>query len=71
LSTGQSAYFANGGHSAKLAFTNGAHYGFMFTLILAVFGFILAFRVHNKSKETVSSKESEPLDNKGESTVTE
>lgn len=59
LSTGQSNYFANGGHSAKLAFTNGAHYGFMFTLILAVFGFILAFRVHNKSEETVDVKETE------------
>lgn len=57
LSTGQANYFAAGGHSAKLAFTNGAHYGFMFTLVLAVFGFILAFRVHNKSKETVKVEE--------------
>ena len=71
LSTGQSTYFANGGHSAKLAFTNGAHYGFVFTLILAVFGFLLAFRVHNKSKETVSSKQAETSPEKGENTVTE
>lgn len=71
LSTGQSTYFANGGHSAKLAFTNGAHYGFVFTLILAVFGFLLAFRVHNKSKETVSSKQAETSPEKGENAVTE
>lgn len=71
LSTGQSTYFANGGHSAKLAFTNGAHYGFVFTLILAVFGFVLAFRVHNKSKETVSSKQTEASPEKGENAVTE
>ncbi|MFC6175749.1 DHA2 family efflux MFS transporter permease subunit [Companilactobacillus huachuanensis] len=69
LSTGQANYFADGGKSAKLAFTNGVHYGFVFTLVLAVFGFILAFRVHNKSEETVSSKESKPLNEKGESTV--
>ncbi|WP_158163567.1 MFS transporter, partial [Companilactobacillus kimchii] len=71
LSTGQANYFANGGHSAKLAFTNGAHYGFMFTLILAVFGFILAFRVHNKSKETVDVKETEEATSKDKEAVTE
>ncbi|KRK99781.1 major facilitator superfamily permease [Companilactobacillus futsaii JCM 17355] len=71
LSTGQSTYFANGGYSAKLAFTNGAHYGFVFTLVLAVFGFLLAFRVHNKVKETVSSKQTEASPEKGENTVTE
>lgn len=71
LSTGQQNYYAAGGNSAKIAFTNGAHYGFVFTLILAVFGFILAFRVHNKSPETVSSKESKPLSNEGKNTVTD
>ncbi|WP_057881493.1 MFS transporter [Companilactobacillus kimchiensis] len=71
LSTGQANYFANGGHSAKLAFTNGAHYGFMFTLVLAVLGLIFALRVHGKNEETVSAKESKPLSNKGDSTVTE
>jgi len=71
LSTGQANYFAAGGNSAKLAFTNGAHYGFMFTLVLAVFGFILAFRVLNKGKETVSSEESKPTINKAESTATD
>ena len=71
LSTGQANYFADGGNSSKLAFTNGAHYGFMFTLVLAVFGFILAFRVHGKSKETVSSKESKPVTDKAESTATD
>ncbi|MQS89883.1 DHA2 family efflux MFS transporter permease subunit [Companilactobacillus mishanensis] len=45
LSTGQSNYFADGGHSAAQAFTQGAHYGFIFTFVLAILGFILAFRV--------------------------
>lgn len=51
LSTGQNNYFANGGHSTALAFTNGAHYGFAFTLVLAILGFLLAFRVHSKEYE--------------------
>jgi len=71
LSTGQANYFANGGHSSKLAFTNGAHYGFMFTLILAVFGFILAFRVHNKSKETAEVEDTEKATNDSKDAVTE
>jgi len=49
LSTGQSNFFANGGHSTALAFTQGAHYGFAFTLVLAILGFLLAFRVHSKN----------------------
>ncbi|MFC6323863.1 MFS transporter [Companilactobacillus baiquanensis] len=48
LSTGQANFFANGGHSTSLAFTQGAHYGFAFTLVLAILGFLLAFRVHGK-----------------------
>ncbi|WP_300558021.1 DHA2 family efflux MFS transporter permease subunit [Companilactobacillus sp.] len=48
LSTGQANYLANGGHSEALAFTNGAHYGFTFTLVLAILGFIIAFRVKDK-----------------------
>ncbi|WP_125565310.1 MFS transporter [Companilactobacillus insicii] len=59
LSTGQNNYFANGGHSTALAFTNGAHYGFAFTLVLAILGFLLAFRVHSKEYEeqVVAEKE--------------
>ncbi|MFD1417655.1 DHA2 family efflux MFS transporter permease subunit [Companilactobacillus keshanensis] len=49
LSTGQNTFFANGGHSTSLAFTQGAHYGFIFTLILAILGFLLAFKVHSKN----------------------
>lgn len=58
LSAGQSNYFANGGHSTALAFTNGAHYGFAFTLALAIVGFLLAFRVHSKEDNAKRVKES-------------
>ncbi|GEO70163.1 DHA2 family efflux MFS transporter permease subunit [Levilactobacillus acidifarinae] len=52
LGIGQAAYFANGAHQAASAFTNGAHYGFYFTLILTIAGFLLAMRLP-KHKETV------------------
>ena len=45
LTVGQEAYFAAGGTDSALAFTQGAHYGFIFTLALAVLGFILATRI--------------------------
>lgn len=56
LSTGQASYLANGGHSQALAFTQGAHYGFTFTLILAILGFLIAFRVHDKGSDQVKNK---------------
>ena len=45
LGIGQAAYVANGTGQAAGAFTNGAHYGFYFTLALAVVGFLLALRL--------------------------
>lgn len=45
LGIGQAAYLANGAHNAAGAFVNGAHYGFYFTFILALVGFLLALRL--------------------------
>lgn len=45
LGIGQAAYMANGANHAAGAFVNGAHYGFFFTLALAVVGFLLALRI--------------------------
>ncbi|WP_125711316.1 DHA2 family efflux MFS transporter permease subunit [Companilactobacillus zhongbaensis] len=53
LSTGQANYMANGGHSEALAFTQGAHYGFTFTLILAILGFLIAFRVKDRGGDQI------------------
>lgn len=50
LGIGQAAYFASGAHQAAGAFTNGAHYGFYFTLVLAVAGFLLALRLPKHEK---------------------
>ncbi|WP_407888982.1 DHA2 family efflux MFS transporter permease subunit [Levilactobacillus sp. N40-8-2] len=45
LGIGQAAYMANGANHAAGAFVNGAHYGFFFTLALAIVGFLLALRI--------------------------
>ena len=45
LAAGQQSYFAAGGTDSALAFTQGSHYGFTFTLVLAALGFILATRI--------------------------
>lgn len=45
LAMGQADFYAAGGTSSSLAFTQGSHYGFMFTLVLAVLGFIFATRM--------------------------
>ena len=45
LGTGQSAYV---GGSTQDAFTNGIHYGFAFTLILAIVGLLLSLKVKKK-----------------------
>jgi MFS transporter, DHA2 family, lincomycin resistance protein len=45
LGIGQAAYT---GANIQSAFTNGVHYGFIFTLVLAIIGFILSFNVKNK-----------------------
>ncbi len=49
LSSGQEAYYAAGGSDASAAFTQGSHWGFVFTLVLAVLGFVLATRLRKKS----------------------
>ncbi|OKY81404.1 MAG: hypothetical protein BHV62_02430 [Eggerthella sp. 51_9] len=56
LAAGQNTYFAAGGTDSALAFTEGSHIGFAFTLIMAVFGFFLAFRI-NLQKEQSAQKE--------------
>lgn len=45
LAVGQQSYFAAGGTDSTLAFTQGAHLGFAFTLVLAVLGFAFALRI--------------------------
>lgn len=45
LGIGQAAYLTNGATNAAGAFVNGAHYGFYFTFILALAGFLLALRL--------------------------
>ena len=48
LATGQSAYFTAGGTDSALAFTQGSHYGFLFTLALAIVGFLFALGIKNR-----------------------
>lgn len=45
LGIGQQAYLAENPADAAGAFVNGTHYGFIFALVLAVIGFIAAFRL--------------------------
>jgi len=45
LGIGQAAYLAKGTTNAAGAFVNGAHYGFYFTLVLALIGFLIALRL--------------------------
>ncbi|WP_143462735.1 DHA2 family efflux MFS transporter permease subunit [Levilactobacillus enshiensis] len=45
LGIGQAAYIANGANNAAGAFVNGTHYGFYFTFVLALVGFLLALRL--------------------------
>ncbi|WP_125573240.1 DHA2 family efflux MFS transporter permease subunit [Levilactobacillus huananensis] len=47
LGIGQAAY-SGGSHAA--AFVNGAHYGFYFTFVLAVVGFLLALRLPKQAR---------------------
>lgn len=61
LAAGQNTYFAAGGTDSALAFTEGSHIGFAFTLIMAVLGFFLAFRI-NLQKEQSAQKEDSVAD---------
>lgn len=58
LAAGQNTYFAAGGTDSALAFTSGSHLGFTFTLVMAVLGFILAFRIRKQKEEPVRKEQS-------------
>lgn len=58
LAAGQNTYFAAGGTDSALAFTSGSHLGFTFTLVMAVLGFILAFRLRKQKEEPVRKEQS-------------
>lgn len=58
LAAGQNTYFAAGGTDSALAFTEGSHIGFAFTLIMAVFGFFLAFRINLQKEQSAQREES-------------
>ncbi len=47
LGIGKAAYL---GKNTQDAFVNGVHYAFLFTLILALIGFILSFRIKEEKK---------------------
>lgn len=58
LAAGQNTYFAAGGTNSALAFTEGSHIGFAFTLIMAVLGFFLAFRINLQKEQSAQKEES-------------
>lgn len=58
LAAGQNTFFAAGGTDSALAFTEGSHIGFAFTLIMAVFGFFLAFRINLQKEQSAQKEES-------------
>ncbi len=58
LAAGQNTYFAAGGTDSALAFTEGSHIGFAFTLIMAVLGFFLAFRINLQKEQSAQKDES-------------
>ena len=45
LAAGQATYFAAGGTDSAYAFAQGSHYGFMFTICLAIVGVVVALRL--------------------------
>lgn len=45
LGIGQNAYLNNVGSDSAESFTYGVHYGFVFTLVLAVLGFVISFGI--------------------------
>lgn len=52
LGLGQASYYAAGGASAAEAFTAGSHWGFAFTLVLAVCGLLVAFMLKKRAEKT-------------------
>ena len=51
IANGQQSYFAAGGADATLAFSQGAHAGFLFVFALAACGLILSIRLKTPSKQ--------------------
>ena len=60
LGLGQASYYAAGGSSAAEAFTAGSHWGFAFTLVLAVCGLAVAFMLKKHAEKTDVVPEVEP-----------
>lgn len=48
LGIGQRSYLAGGGADSAAAFTYGVHYGVVFTLVLAVIGLLISFRIRTR-----------------------
>ena len=57
LTAGQASYVAAGGTSSALAFAQGSHWGFAFTLVLAAVGFALSLRIKVKKRVNVGTGE--------------
>ena len=55
LTAGQASYVAAGGTSSALAFAQGSHWGFAFTLVLAAVGFALSLRIKAKKRANVGT----------------
>lgn len=60
LGMGQASYYAAGGASAAEAFTAGSHWGFAFTLVLAVCGLAVAFMLKKRAEKIDVVPEIEP-----------
>lgn len=60
LASGQTTYFAQGGTEASMAFTTGSHWGFAFTLAMAVIGFVLAFSIRKPKAEAAKPAQNAP-----------
>ena len=60
LGLGQASYYAAHGASAADAFANGCHWGFAFTLVLAVCGLAVAFMLKKRAEKTDVVPEIEP-----------
>lgn len=55
LASGQAAFFSAGGSDATLAFTQGSHWGFAFTLVLALIGFGIATQIKSSKRSTANA----------------
>lgn len=62
LASGQTAFFSAGGSDAALAFAQGSHWGFAFTLALALIGFVIATQIKSakRGQENIPQAESTP-----------